>query len=577
MSDSESSALSSVPSDDEPELKLTSKNGILKFVPVDRPKASTKETTAPVRKREPSPPHEYTLADNFDIPFLVMFRSRFNDCFPKSLTHYGPQDIERGIQDSPPGEHVENYLCALLGLVLNRKKNPERGHFHRAIEEALSTQKPQWPFSWKGISPLAGAKTFATMSPSERLSLMKALALWALTSSESVSAAIKESYKQNRHNDDLNQPLSVQPWGKDGRKYGPVANYYLIEGLDDTHFRVYRDTSAYKLDPTFYSVAGDIPELKSLAAELRTKGSQISSRLSDNIEKAIPRFEATDEKRKRREYRVMRKQQFSRPEPGFSLYEGRTRGKRMKYTFSDDEDEDSDVPSNHRSLRNSGKSTPIDAPQGPTFTASGRQVKSRMGGAYGETVTQAHQAEETSTFEGHTNGVNGRARRSGLRQEENGWTKGVDHIETYNSVDEMEEEEEEAASSGAEDYGGGDFDNEDGAADSPRNDENMSDDGSDQEAGSGAVKKSISPVLMVSLKVGSRGKRNASSISGDEGKKSSIGAVKSDGDLINGVKSHQAAIEGEKKTNGLEKAANGALSPEKDLRVQAPTAIEPTR
>ena len=57
-----------------------------------------------------------------------MFRSRFNDAFPKSLQHYGPQDIERGVVDSIPGEHVERLLCALLGLVLNRKKDIEYIH-----------------------------------------------------------------------------------------------------------------------------------------------------------------------------------------------------------------------------------------------------------------------------------------------------------------------------------------------------------------------------------------------------------------------------------------------------------------
>lgn len=54
-----------------------------------------------------------------------MFRSRFSDVFPKSLPHYGPQDIELGVQDTTPGEHVEKLLCALIGLVLNRKKDVE--------------------------------------------------------------------------------------------------------------------------------------------------------------------------------------------------------------------------------------------------------------------------------------------------------------------------------------------------------------------------------------------------------------------------------------------------------------------
>lgn len=54
-----------------------------------------------------------------------MFRSRFTEAFPKSLPNYGPQDIENGVMESLPGEQVERLLCALLGLVLNRKKDIE--------------------------------------------------------------------------------------------------------------------------------------------------------------------------------------------------------------------------------------------------------------------------------------------------------------------------------------------------------------------------------------------------------------------------------------------------------------------
>jgi hypothetical protein len=51
-----------------------------------------------------------------------MFRSRFSDAFPPKLPHFGPQDIERGVVDSALSPQVEALLCALLGLVLNRKK-----------------------------------------------------------------------------------------------------------------------------------------------------------------------------------------------------------------------------------------------------------------------------------------------------------------------------------------------------------------------------------------------------------------------------------------------------------------------
>lgn len=54
-----------------------------------------------------------------------MFRSRFSDHFPTKLAHIGPQDLERGVQSDVPTKEVEGVLCALLGLVLNRKKPVE--------------------------------------------------------------------------------------------------------------------------------------------------------------------------------------------------------------------------------------------------------------------------------------------------------------------------------------------------------------------------------------------------------------------------------------------------------------------
>lgn len=54
-----------------------------------------------------------------------MFRSRFNDAFPRGSPHVGPQDIELGVAEETPSTDVEGLLCALLGLVLNRKKPVE--------------------------------------------------------------------------------------------------------------------------------------------------------------------------------------------------------------------------------------------------------------------------------------------------------------------------------------------------------------------------------------------------------------------------------------------------------------------
>lgn len=262
---------------------------------------------------------------------------------------------------------------------------------------------------------------------------------------------INQSYKQNRHEDDLNQPLSVQPWGSDSDR----RRYFLIEGLDDTAFRVYRESNPAGFNRTWWSVAGTIEELNVLAEKLETKdGGPRAKKLAQRMLAAVPRFEATEEKRKRREYRVMRKEQFKRPEPGFSMYEGRTRGKRMKYTYSDDEDFMSDS-TNRRSTRNTGTHTPAE-PAGPVTTASGRQVKapSRMTvDASNNIVTTGE--DDTSMDTAEDGAVsNGRSRRSATNRQPptDGWDdedeepseseleddEGNDHI-----PDESEDEEDE--------------------------------------------------------------------------------------------------------------------------------------
>ncbi|RDL35043.1 Uncharacterized protein BP5553_06974 [Venustampulla echinocandica] len=490
MSD-DSSELSSVPSEDETDLQLTKKDGILKFFskaprPSAKPtiEASPSRSPSPPRpKRAPSPPHEYVLADNPDIAFIIMFRSRFTEAFPKSLAHFGPQELERDVVDTVPGEHGEHFLCALLGLLLNRKQDVKAGHYNRALEEAIATHKSQWAKDWESKNPLSGGATFASMSPTQRLTLLRTLILWSLSSSDAIKGIINASYKQSRHEDDLNQPLSVQPWGSDGSR----RRYYLIEGLDDTHFRVYRESCHISGERTWWSVAGDINELKQLAEKLANEdGGQKARLLSSKMMAAIPRFEATEEKRKRREYRQTRKQQFKRPEPGFSLYEGRTRGKRIKYTYSDEEDEEStDATTSRRSTRNTGTHTPSEGLGVPTVTQSGRQVKARQGGTYGETVlsgtTATAGADGANDYFEDEDDVNGRPRRAAAVANDRK-PKGGRHIEGYNNVDEMTSEDEDDASE--HDYGD-DEDEEDNisfASDADGQDE-LSDDDDEMEGG----------------------------------------------------------------------------------------------
>ncbi|KAI2636365.1 hypothetical protein GGS26DRAFT_492130 [Hypomontagnella submonticulosa] len=448
------SSLSSAPSEDDGEIEVKREKGILKFfhkLPQGTKPEPKKESTPPPRKRSPSPAHEYVFADNPDIAFIVMFRARFNDALPKSLANFGPQELERDVTEPTPGERVEHFLCAVLSLLLNRKQDVKPGHYNRALEDAISSHKSQWARDWKDENPLAGSKTFTSMDPTERLKLLRTLVVWTLSSSEVVKGIINKSYKGHRHEDDLNQPLSVQPWGSDSDK----RRYYLVEGLDDTHFRVYRESNPQGFNRTWWSVAGSIDELKALADKLQnTDGGPKAKKLAHKMLAAVPRFEATEEKRKRREYRLIRKEQFKRPEPGFSMYEGRTRGKRMKYTYSDDEDFLSDSTL-RRSTRNTRNPTPAE-PAGPVTTASGRQIKapSRM------TVDASNNIVTTSPTTSHGNnegvaskessvGPTGRPRRSAaVNHGTNGWASSSKKEKGYksgdNDMDDYDEDEEDS-------------------------------------------------------------------------------------------------------------------------------------
>jgi hypothetical protein len=130
------------------------------------------------------------------------------------------------------------------------------------------------------------------------------------------------------------------------------------------------------------------------------------------------------------------------------MYEGRTRGKRMKYTYSEDEDDyTSDGPDIRRSTR--GLAIP-----GPTVTASGRQVRTRFGQLYGSTAenTTARESPASDAFErsdgsDELHGANGRSART--RASVDHWPNGESHIAGYNEVDEMDDEDE-AISSGEE-------------------------------------------------------------------------------------------------------------------------------
>ena len=199
------------------------------------------------------------------------------------------------------------------------------------------------------------------------------------------------------------------------------------------------------------------------------------------------------QKRRRREYRQIRRAAFDRPEPGFSLYEGRTRGKRMRYTYDEDDSFMSDDTTARRSTRQSGRNTPMET--GPTFTASGRQIRAPKTGEYGESLLsrEINGTDELAPEYSEANGMassragtedsdpvrSGRATRSAGRHVSGAVNpRKRKHIEGYNDIDDMSEEDEAS---------GGEWDSDKNEADDEdenmpdADDEDEGDDGLDEE------------------------------------------------------------------------------------------------
>jgi len=83
----------------------------------------------------------------------------------------------------------------------------------------------------------------------------------------------------------------VQAWGRDGDK----RRYYLVEGQNDTHFRIYRESDPKLKKVQWISVAGSIEELRVLAKKLEEEDGHKDARaLSERMLNAVPRFEASD-------------------------------------------------------------------------------------------------------------------------------------------------------------------------------------------------------------------------------------------------------------------------------------------
>ena len=167
------------------------------------------------------------------------------------------------------------------------------------------------------------------------------------------------------------------------------------------------------------------------------------------------------------------------------MYEGRTRGKRLKYTYSDDEDIFSDDAPTRRSGRNASNNAAPAEPR-TRFTASGRQIRSRAGGLYGEALLSGQR--EDSEEEEET----ARPQRSRTSNNPNGYS---------GYADDNLDDESDARSSGQE--SGKDWQSE--------NDENdfEGDDEEENASGDESIINGEAPSLVVQLRYGRGDKLDA--------------------------------------------------------------------
>lgn len=187
----------------------------------------------------------------------------------------------------------------------------------------------------------------------------------------------------------------------------------------------------------------------------------------------------------------MRKEQFKRPEPGFSLYEGRTRGKKMKYTYSDDEDIFTDSTT-WRSARNTGTHTPVET--GPVTTSSGRQIRAptRLNPATGSSAPGSVQGDLSEVDKESSVGPTGRPRRSAaVNHGTSGWA-GTSNGSRRNTADDSEDESEAEFGDDEEDVDEH-VPEESEDEDEFDEDEAMIDDDLDDSARSLVVKLSVTP------------------------------------------------------------------------------------
>jgi hypothetical protein len=63
--------------------------------------------------------------NNYDVPLVVLFRSKFRSLF-NGTSELGPQDVEEAVSaDGDISGKLEEFVCRICTLIGNRKKSVE--------------------------------------------------------------------------------------------------------------------------------------------------------------------------------------------------------------------------------------------------------------------------------------------------------------------------------------------------------------------------------------------------------------------------------------------------------------------
>jgi hypothetical protein len=340
--------------------KRSSKNS-LKSTPKRSSKNSLKSTPKstpkrPRKKREKSVEPEYhdwrddepdndgkqesekeipiPFEDNPSVAFLVMFQKRFFYLF-EGCPSLGPQDIEYGLSSSNLSLPVEQFMCRLLTIVLNRKKPVEPGKYFRALEELQSHVRGfgTWPY-WPQHIRLKTSDPLNSLSKEDRLGFLHMLVLWTL-GSENIRNSVNPGEREF-------------PLGMDGSNY----RYWLVQGQGATRFRIFRQTNPRLKRVEWVCVASSLPQVGELihttladdhslsAGQLRGVLVEVEQQLYETEE--LREVEEKKEERRRRKQTILENRQA---EIATKSYEGRTRGKRINYAldnYADMQDSEGD-------------------------------------------------------------------------------------------------------------------------------------------------------------------------------------------------------------------------------------------